>query len=127
MLVVVATDSNPIPIQHAEPLFTASTLDDGAFFALRDSGPVRAWRAFGDDIAEMFFYRELVIHATADGHVGTRAVRCLMSESHRPWHLERGGWPERHSLLIEWHQLRRSLQRPQPQPQVSARCASGVS
>ncbi len=105
-------------IQHAEPLFTTSSLDDGAFFALREAGPIRAWRAFGDHVAEIYFYRELVIHATADGYVGTRAVRRMMVDANRPWHLERGSWPARHSMLIEWHQLRRSMQRAADEPRV---------
>ena len=98
-----------------------ASLQEAARVALRTAGPLEAWRSTPGGRQEIFFYRDIVIHAKASGCGGAEAVRKMLSESTFPFILRSGRWPRRHSMLIEWSRLLTELHRTAPKPAEPAR------
>ncbi len=97
-------------------------LQQAARVALRTAGPVEAWRTTSTGRQEIFFYRDIVIHAKAHSCGGAEAVRKMLSQPTLPFILRSGRWPRRHTMLIEWSRLLSEL-RPtasEPSPIVPA-------
>lgn len=86
-----------------------ASLQQAARVALRTAGPVEAWRTTAEGRQEIFFYRDIVIHAKTPGCGGAEAVRKMLSEPTRPFVLRSGRWPRRHTMLVEWSRLLATL------------------
>ncbi|MGH1342419.1 MAG: hypothetical protein ACRBN8_12745 [Nannocystales bacterium] len=114
---------NPTSESHDRTRWSTEVacLQEAARVALRTAGPLEAWRATSEGRQEIFFYRDIVIHAKAHGHGGAEAVRKMLSEPTLPFVLRSGRWPRRHTMLIEWSRLLAELrpvssERPRVEP-----------
>ena len=81
------------------------SLQEAAAVALRTSGPLKVWRLTERGRHEIYFYRDLVIHANAEGHPGIEAVRRMLAHHAQAFTLEQGRWPAQHTMLIGWPQV----------------------
>lgn len=82
--------------------------------ALRTAGPLKVWRLTERGRHELFFYRDLVIHATAEGCSGVHAVRRMLANHALPFSIEPGRWPSQHTMLIDWTQVMHAAQAARP-------------
>lgn len=78
------------------------SLEEAAKVALRTSGPLKVWRVTARGRHELFLYRDLVIHASAEGESGVAAVRRMVANHVHAFTLEEGRWPNQHTMLMEW-------------------------
>lgn len=110
-----------VKITPYSPLRTPSSckvesLQEAATVALRTSGPLKVWRLTDRGRHELFFYRDLVIHAYAEGHAGVEAVRRMLANHASAFTLEPGRWPAQHTMLIGWPQVLASARGRGPVP-----------
>ncbi len=99
----------PPMTQGAVPRFD-STLDMGAHRALETNLPVRLWYADDDHFAEVFFFRDMVLHAELDGLFGVTAVVAMLTSDVR-FALDVGVWPRECVHAIPWTATRRAAER----------------
>lgn len=115
--------------QHRSMPRVAATLREAASAASRLDGPLRAWRRRADVLQEVFFYRDLVIHAEAGPLLGVGAVEEMLGFDVIPYHLETGRWPPRQSMQIGWTTIieaARQIQRERSGPREAAQPVSYV-
>jgi hypothetical protein len=76
-------------------------LDIGASKAIESNQPVRLWYADNYHLAEVFFFRDMVLHAELDGIVGIDAMRALLQSDVR-FAVELGAWPRQCTITRPW-------------------------
>ncbi|MCR9165344.1 MAG: hypothetical protein ACE37F_24060 [Nannocystaceae bacterium] len=81
------------------------SVQDAARLALRTSRPLGVWRETERGRHEIFFYRDLVIHASAAGLLGVAAVRRMLDEHRQAFTIAEGRWPSRHTMLMDWSKV----------------------
>lgn len=85
---------------------------------MRTAGPLRVWRTTDRGRHEIYFYRDFVIHAAAEGCTGVAAIRRMLARHAYPFTLESGRWPAQHTMLIEWSRAMKAVRSARPVPQV---------
>jgi len=83
-----------------EPKFLY-TLDRGAAHALECNLPVQLWYADDDHFAEVFFFRDMVLHAEVDGLYGVAAVVAMFT-SGLQFAMNVGVWPRECTITTSW-------------------------
>ena len=81
------------------------SLHDAADRARRDGSLLRLTRAFGDRMAEICFYGDVVIHAAFGASLGVEAVREMLDGATEAYAVEVGRWPRQQTLLVRWDAL----------------------
>jgi hypothetical protein len=109
----------------SSPLRTSSSykvdsLREAARVALRTAGPLRVSRQTEHGLHELFFYRDIVIHAEAEDCSGVAAIRRMLANHAHPFTLESGRWPARHTMLIEWSRAMKAVRSTRPVPRTAA-------
>ena len=108
------TPSSPLRLPSS---CKVDSLLEAAAVALRTSGPLKVWRLTERGRHELYFYRDLVIHAHAEGHCGVEAVRRMLTNHAQAFTLEQGRWPAQHTMLVGWPQVLASARTKGPTPQ----------
>ena len=101
------------PLRAPSP-FEVESLEEAAKVALRTSGPLKVWRATAHGRHELFFYRDMVIHANAEGQRGITAVRRMLDNHARAFTLAEGRWPAQHTMLMAWSKVIEAARGSQP-------------
>ncbi len=101
------------PLRAPSP-FKVDSLEEAAKVALRTSGPLKVWRATAGGRHELFFYRDLVIHASAEGKRGLVAIRRMLDNHAHAFTLDEGRWPAEHTMLMEWSKVIEAARGSQP-------------
>ncbi len=120
---VKITPSSPL---RAPSSCKVDSLQEAAKVALHTAGPLKAWRDTERGRHELFFYRDLVIHATAEGCTGVDAVRRMLRHHEHAFTLDAGRWPSQHTMLIEWAQVMDAAQTSRPAVQSTLQPARYV-
>ncbi len=102
----------PTPLVRRRPALAVDSLHEAATVARRLAGPLKVTRRDERGIQELYFYRDLVIHAQSSGHGGVAAVRSMLASHRGPFTCEDGRWPARHTMLIEWSALLDEARKP---------------
>lgn len=100
---------NPLSTTLSSVPEFALTLDVGATRALESSLPVRLWYADDDHFAEVFFFRDLVLHAELDGLFGVPAIIAMLTSDVR-FAVDVGVWPRECTIAFPWTTTRRAAE-----------------
>lgn len=85
------------------------TLEAGAGRAARSDTPIRLWFSDGHTFAEVFFFRDMLLHAEVNGLYGIAAVAAMIGADLR-FAVDPGVWPRQCSMARVWkHAARDAL------------------
>jgi len=80
------------------------TLERGAEKAAQSDHPMRLWHDEDDAFAEVFFLRDVVLHAHVNGLVGTSAIAAMLASGLK-FAVERGVWAPRCTIRAPWRRV----------------------